>query len=82
MQQELQSIKERNDRVELDKKWETSVTRRVLIAGVTYVVAVLFMHRMGLNQPLVNALVPTGGYLLSTTSLPFVKKIWMRRYKK
>ena len=31
LQQEIDLIKERNSRVELDKKWETSWTRRLCI---------------------------------------------------
>jgi hypothetical protein len=36
---EIDEIKERNRRVELDKAWETSVTRRVAIMTLTYLVA-------------------------------------------
>lgn len=82
MDPELQHIQERNRRVELDKAWETSATRRSLIAGVTYVVAVLFMHQLGITDPFINALVPTGGYLLSTLSIPVVKSWWVSKYGK
>ena len=79
METELKKIQERNKQVELDKAWETSKTRRVLIAGVTYVVAVTFMQRIGVADPFINALVPTGGYILSTLSLPFVKRWWISK---
>jgi hypothetical protein len=82
METELKLIQERNKRVELDKAWEVSKTRRGMIAGVTYTVAALFMYRIGVNEPLVNALVPTGGYLLSTLTLPFIKQWWILRYGK
>ncbi len=80
MEAELEKINERNRRVENDKAWETSVTRRSVIAGITYSVAALFMYRIGVVDPLINALVPTGGYLLSTLSLPFIKKWWISKY--
>ncbi len=80
METELEKINERNRRVENDKAWETSVTRRSVIAGITYSVAALFMYRIGVVDPLINALVPTGGYLLSTLSLPFIKKWWISKY--
>ncbi len=78
----LEQITERNRRVELDKAWETSNTRRALIASMTYAVATYFMYRIGVNDPFLNALVPTGGYLLSTLTLPAVKREWLKRYGK
>ena len=80
MEPELQNINERNKRVELDKAWETSSTRRGLIVSITYIVAALFMWRIGVSDPFTNALVPTGGYLLSTLSLPAIKRWWISKY--
>jgi hypothetical protein len=76
---EIQEIKERNRRVELDKAWETSLIRRLTIAGVTYIVAAIWMYGIGNEKPLLNALVPFGGYLFSTWSLPFLKEWWMEK---
>ncbi len=80
MQHELQMIRERNRRVEADKAWETSWTRRLFIAAVTYCIAVLFLWSIDVALPGWNALVPTGGYLLSTLSLASVKRRWLQRY--
>jgi uncharacterized membrane protein YkvI len=80
MDNELQQIQERNKRVELDKAWETSKTRRSFVAAITYVIAAAFMARIGVADPLINALVPTGGYLLSTLSLPVIKQWWTSKY--
>ncbi len=77
---ESETIEERNARVELDKAWETSFTRRSLIAIITYVVAAYFLYRIGVENHLASALVPTGGFLLSTLTLSSVKKMWMKRY--
>jgi hypothetical protein len=82
MEIELQQIQERNKRVELDKAWETSKTRRGFVAAITYVIAAAFMTRIGVSDPLINALVPTGGYLLSTLSLPIIKQWWILKYDK
>ena len=79
MEQELQLIQERNQRVELDKAWEVSKTRRGIIAVVTYLVAALFLRIIGNETPHLNALVPVGGYLFSTLSLSFVKQWWVSR---
>ena len=78
--QPLEQILKRNARVESDKAWETSKTRRICIAIITYMVAVYFMYRIGVPDPLLNALVPTGGYVLSTLSLPFIKRRWLKKF--
>lgn len=76
---EIQEIKERNRRVELDKAWETSIARRGTIALITYGVATMWLYIIGNEKPLLNALVPFGGYIFSTWSLPVIKKWWMNR---
>ncbi len=80
MNDQISEIKERNARVEADKAWETSKIRRMIVAAVTYLIAVIFMKNIGVPDPFLNALVPTGGYVLSTLSLSVVKKWWVSRY--
>ena len=80
MEPDLQSIQERNKRVELDKAWERSKTRRGIIALFTYVIVVIFLTLIGNSAPFVNALVPVCGYVLSTLSLPVVKHLWMKNH--
>ena len=75
----LDSIHERNRRVEMDKAWETSKTRMIAIMIMTYVVATVFLWLIHVDRPYVNALMPVIGYALSTASLPFVKTWWMKR---
>ena len=82
MSNDLESIKERNKRVEADKAWETSKVRRSIIGITTYLVAVWFMLVVHIEKPWLNALIPTGGYLLSTLSLGFVKKYWIKNFYK
>jgi hypothetical protein len=80
---EIDAIKERNARVEIDKAWEVSKTRKIIIAILTYIVIVLFFIVAALPNPFVNALVPTAGFILSTLSLSIFKKIWIKKiYKK
>ena len=78
-QEEIIQIQERNKRVEMDKAWETSWARRLFIAGVTYVAAGVWPSLIEAGSPWLNALVPVGGYLLSTLTLPFLKTWWMKR---
>lgn len=76
----IEDIKARNQRVEADKAWETSKTRRSFIAIITYIIACYYMRVLGIGDYYLHAFVPTGGYLLSTLSLPHIKKIWMKRF--
>lgn len=77
----IEDILKRNTRVELDKAWETSKTRKAIIAFITYLTAASFLKLIGNNAPLIHALVPVGGYLLSTLSLPYVKNWWVSQQK-
>jgi hypothetical protein len=79
LQEVLKEMEARNKRVELDKAWETSFTRKLLIAVFTYFVIVLFFLVADLGKPFVNPIVPTVGYLLSTLSLPYFKAWWMKK---
>ena len=80
---EVEEIKKRNRRVEADKAWETSWTRRVIIIVLTYFVIVIFFFFAGLPDPLVNSIVPALAFAISTFSLPLIKKYWIRNlYKK
>lgn len=73
----LQAIEERNRRVEIEKAWEMSITRRAFIALLTYLTATVFLWLVAIPFPFLSALIPTGGYLLSTLSLPWIKRHWM-----
>lgn len=75
---DIEQIKSRNRTVETDKAWETSKTRRIVIATVTYIIAAYYMRVLGITEYYLHALVPTGGYLLSTLSLPIIKKWWTK----
>lgn len=71
-------IQERNRRVEIDKAWETSATRKLSIAILTYLVITLFFVTADFPRPFLSALVPTAGYLLSTLTLSVIKKRWTK----
>ena len=81
-EKEIKELKERNKRVEADKAWETSWTRRLLIALFTYLAIALYLFAISVPLPWLNAIVPTTGFLLSTLTLPTFKKIWIKRMKK
>jgi len=80
IKKDVEEIKERNRRVEADKAWEVSLTRKILIAILTYIVIVIFFYFASLPKPLISAIVPTLGFLLSTFSIPWFKRIWLRNH--
>lgn len=77
LKKEVEIIKARNKKVEADKSWETSFSRKCLIAVLTYFVIVLFFYVANLAKPFVNAIVPTLGFILSTLTVPVFKKFWI-----
>ncbi len=79
MEQELIQIKERNVRVQADKAWETSAFRKITIAVITYILASLVLYFIGVQNFYLSASIPTLGYLLSTLSLPMIKKWWIKK---
>ena len=66
-------------RVEVDKAWETSWTRRILVAVITYLLIVIFMFVTELEKPFIGAIIPTVAYLLSMSTLPYFKKRWINK---
>src|SRR5262249_2165459 len=82
LEKELESIKQRNARVEADKVWETSAFRIGTICAITYVVAAVLLYVIGAERFWLGALVPTLGFFLSAQSLPAVKRWWITcRYR-
>ena len=81
IQEQLNQINERNKRVELDKSWEVSFTRRLFISLVTYIVASIWLWNINEPNFLLKAIVPTAGYILSTLSIPQLKKIWINKQR-
>ena len=78
MEKEIKLIKERNKRAEIDKAWETSKTRRAIIAFMTYIIVIIFLLMINAPRAWLTALVPTIGYALSTLTLPYFKKWWIK----
>lgn len=79
IEKRLKAIESRNKKVELDKAWETSWTRRLSIVGLTYLVVLIFLHLIKNDNPPINALVPPTGFALSTLALKRVRAIWQNR---
>ena len=82
LKMEIEKIKERNKKVELDKAWETSFVRRLCICILTYVVVVIYsIITKNVTNIWISSLVPVIGFTLSTLSLKVVRKMWEKGKK-
>jgi hypothetical protein len=79
IERRLEALERRNDRVDGDKAWETSLARKVAIATLTYLVVVSYLHFVIGIDPWLNALVPVFGYLLSTLTIGLLKRAWLSK---
>lgn len=83
LEKEIKLIKERNKRVELDKKWETSWTRKIGIMILTYIVVIIYSYLIRkYDNVFLSSLVPVIGFTLSTFSLKLIRKIWEKIFIK
>ena len=77
LEKEIEQIKQRNKKVELDKAWETSLTRKICIMILTYIVVIVYsLLIQNTNNIALSSLVPVIGFTLSTLSLKLVRNIW------
>ena len=77
IEERIAKIEERNKRVELDKKWETSYTRKICIMILTYIIVIIYSYLVrNYDNILLSSLVPVIGFGLSTLSLKIIRKIW------
>jgi F0F1-type ATP synthase assembly protein I len=82
LEKRIEKIEDRNRKVELDKAWETSLTRKIIVAVLTYIVIGLFMNSISISRPWINAVVPTLGFLLSTLTIAALKSYWIDKFRK
>ncbi|HLC62509.1 MAG TPA: hypothetical protein VJI52_05840 [Candidatus Nanoarchaeia archaeon] len=76
----LKDIESRNSRVETDKSWETSLIRRGLLALFTYLAIGFYLQAIKIQKPWLNAIVPAAAFMLSTLTMPFFKKVWIKYF--
>lgn len=82
LEERIKNIEERNKRVELNKSWETSWTRKICIMILTYIIVITYSFLIReYNYILLTSLVPVIGFTLSTLSLKAIRKIWEKRIK-
>lgn len=81
LEERIEKIEKRNRMVETDKAWETSYARKIILIIFTYLSIGFYMKAINVFNPWLNAIVPSLGFLLSTLTLPFFKKIWVEKLK-
>ena len=82
LEKEIEQIALRNKKVEIDKAWETSGTRKICIMILTYIVVIIYSYVIRkYDNIFLSSLVPVIGFTLSTLSLKLVRKIWENNNK-
>ena len=77
LEKRIEKIEKRNKKVERDKEWETSWTRRICIMVLTYIVVIIYSYIVRNNDNIfLSSLIPVMGFTLSTLSLKLIRKIW------
>jgi len=76
LKKEIEQIKARNSRVEVDKAWETSLTRKLLLIVFTYLAIGFYLNSIAIKDPWLNVIVPAFAFFLSTLTLPVFKNFW------
>lgn len=79
LEERIDRIEARNNKVEGDKAWEISWARRFSIMVLIYIVVAIYLHFVVHISPWINALVPVIGFLLSTLTLSLLKRQWLKR---
>jgi len=82
LEERVKDIEDRNKRVELDKCWETSWTRKICIMILTYIIVIIYSYLIRkYDYIFLTSLVPVIGFTLSTLSLKAVRKVWEKKVK-
>lgn len=80
LESRVTQLESRNKRVEFDKAWETSWTRRLLLTLFTYLALGLYMWAIDISRPFLNSIVPAVGFMISTFTMPWLKSKWIDRH--
>lgn len=79
LEKRIAAIEARNNKVEADKAWELSWTRRIAIMILIYATIAVYLQFIVHISPWVNGLVPVIGYFISTVTIQKLKQWWTNR---
>lgn len=78
LEERIAKLETRNRRVESDKAWETSWLRRGSLMVLIYLTIVFYLRFVVHINPWINGLVPVIGYFVSTLTIGFLKRRWLK----
>lgn len=81
IKREIEIIKKYNKRRELEKLWEVSLTRKISYFILIYSSVSLIFITIGIDRPLVKAIIPSVVYFLFFVSVELIKKWWIESQK-
>jgi hypothetical protein len=81
LEQRIGNIEERNSQVEVNKAWETSWTRRLLLTLFTYLAVAVYLWVIDVPRPWLNAIVPSAAFMILTLTMPWFRKMWLKSRK-
>jgi hypothetical protein len=79
LEKRVAAIEARNRKVEADKAWELSWTRRLAVMLLIYATIGVYLHFVVHISPWINGLVPVIGYFISTITMQKLKQWWTDR---
>lgn len=82
LEERVAKLESRNRRVEADKAWEVSWTRRIILMILIYGTVIFYLHFVVHINPWINGFVPVIGYCVSTLTVSFIKKRFVGRLRK
>ena len=82
LEKRIIKIEQRNQKVEIEKAWEGSFLRRILLIIFTYFSVAIYFHFINIEKPWINAIVPALGFFISTLTLPVFRRIWEKYHSK
>ena len=78
LEERIAKIEARNHKVEADKAWELSYSRRIILFTLTYIGTGIALQILRLPDPWINAFIASIGFLLSTLVLPWFRNFWIK----
>lgn len=72
----LKRILTRNQKVDEEKRWKESLTHRLSVTVLIYIISVCCFYFASVHEIFIVALIPSLGYFISTIKLKLIRHIW------
>ncbi len=82
LEKEVKELQKRNARVDTNKAWETSLTRKLVLSALIYLLALGLFASEYDPHIYTDALLPAVAFLISTLTIQAVKNWWVKRVYK